>query len=164
MKNASAYARLLEGAQVQNTEVVIKFVCICFGGSVGAVSRFGIGELFRVATRAPGWVAILMANLLGCLIIGVAYAGYSEQIHAATLHASLDPRSRLVEFDLHVMMALVVTGFCGGLTTFSSYGLDSILLFQQRKYLQALVNVIVSVVFGVLLVFAGIVLMGGVGL
>lgn len=147
-----------------DTDVIVRLLCICFGGGAGALARFGIGELFRIATRLPGWVAILAANLLGSLIIGGAYVGYVEEIHAARLHALATSPSPLLELNASMMMALVATGFCGGLTTFSTFGFDSVVLVHERKYVQAVVNVVFSVVLGMLAVFAGITLFGGLNL
>ncbi len=146
-----------------NTDVIIRLLCIGFGGGVGALARFGIAELFRIATRLPGWVAILTVNLLGCVIIGGAFAAYAGEIDAATLRSSVDSVPPLIEVNARMMMALVVTGFCGGLTTFSTFGFDAVILVHERKYAQALASVVLSVVLGVLLVFVGINLVGGLG-
>jgi fluoride exporter len=157
------YATLPAGMQMANTEMVLKLLCICFGGGVGALTRFGIGELFRIGTRAPGWVAIMVANFVGCFVIGAAYAGYADEIRAAALHAASNPMDAIAQVDGRMMMALVVTGFCGGLTTFSTFWLDSIVLLHERRHVQAFVNVVFSVVVGTLLVVAGIALLGGLG-
>ena len=54
--------------------VFVAYLCVFFGGALGALSRFGVQELFSHKTRLPGWVAIVVVNVLGCFIIGLCAA------------------------------------------------------------------------------------------
>ena len=47
------------------------YLAIAAGGALGALVRYGLGELARVWKALPGYGAIMVANLLGCLLIGV---------------------------------------------------------------------------------------------
>ncbi|HEX5486373.1 MAG TPA: fluoride efflux transporter CrcB, partial [Limnobacter sp.] len=79
---------------------------ICAGASLGAVLRWGLGNGLNhlFPTVPPG---TLVANLLGGYLIGLAIAWFSH-------HAELAPEWRL----------LVITGFLGGLTTFSTFSAE----------------------------------------
>jgi CrcB protein len=88
---------------------------VALGGACGALSRYWLGGAVQRATDPAGgfpW-GTLVVNVLGCLAIG-ALAGSDVR------GGALSPGMRL---------ALAV-GFIGGFTTFSSFGLETIRLFQ----------------------------------
>jgi CrcB protein len=92
---------------------------ICAGASVGAIARWLLGlwlnELFPAIP--PGTLA---ANLIGGYLIGLALALFA-------LHPALAPEWRL----------LVITGFLGGLTTFSTFSAEVTTLLQEGRLLWA---------------------------
>ena len=116
----------------------LNLVLIFLGGGLGAVSRFsldaGVQKVFK-AEKFP--LGILACNLLGCFLIGYAAA------HLA--------RSAPAWFA-----PLVMIGFLGGFTTFSAFGRDTLQLFSEGHSSLALANVFLSVVPGVLAVWAGL--------
>jgi CrcB protein len=92
---------------------------ISLGASVGAVARWGLGLALNglFATIPAGTLA---ANLLGGYLIGMALAVFAD-------NPSLPPEWRL----------LVITGFLGGLTTFSTFSAEVTALLQQGRMLWA---------------------------
>jgi CrcB protein len=76
-------------------------------------------------------------NLLGCLLVGVL-AGIAQHRHG------LSPATRL----------FLITGFCGGFTTFSAFGLETVYLLRRHEAPWA-ANVVASVVAGVIAVWPG---------
>lgn len=140
-------------------ESLILWICVATGGAFGALTRFGIGEIFRVATNLPGWVAIVVANLLGSFLIAVVYGAYFSDFDGMVGRGPESAR----ELEVVQLTGLISTGFCGGLTTFSTYALDSLLLLQQGKFIQACVNVLFTLVFGLALVLVGATVMGASG-
>ena len=104
---------------------------IFIGGGLGAALRWWVSS--EVSSEAFPY-GTLTVNLVGCLLIGVASAMLVSQ-----------PR----------MSLLIITGFLGGFTTFSSFGLDAIGLLQQSDYKRFLTYVLSSNVLGVLLVVLG---------
>lgn len=92
-----------------------------FGGAgFGALLRWWLGALLNPAfpTIPLGTVA---ANLIGGLLVGVASASFTH-------NAALPPEWRL----------LIITGFLGGLTTFSTFSVEVVTLIGQREYAWAL--------------------------
>lgn len=79
-----------------------------------------------------------MVNLLGAFIIGAAMAYFMR-------NPQLDPARKL----------LIVTGLCGGLTTFSTFSVEVFTLLQVGNYLWALTSVLVHVVGSLLMTAAG---------
>ncbi|MGI9241379.1 MAG: fluoride efflux transporter CrcB [Verrucomicrobiales bacterium] len=104
------------------------------GGFFGAISRYGISLLFPASRLHLGTLAV---NLIGCLIIGVAFGFLSRE--AISKPAYL----------------IVVTGFLGGFTTFSAFGLDTLKMIHDGAFTSALLYIAVSTIAGAALVAAG---------
>ncbi|RKF19859.1 fluoride efflux transporter CrcB [Alginatibacterium sediminis] len=98
----------------------ISILAISVGASLGATTRWGLGNLLNsmFPTIPPG---TLIANLIGGYLIGVAMTIFSDI-------PNLAPEIRL----------LVITGFLGGLTTFSSFSAEMSALIQQGRYAWAM--------------------------
>lgn len=113
------------------------------GGSLGAICRYGISWV--TATCVPGRFpsGTLLANLLGCFLIGAVFA-LAERMQI------MGPATRL----------FIMTGFLGALTTFSTYGLETILAIRTGAAGTAILNVIINNVGGVVLVLIGMWLTG----
>ncbi len=142
-------------------EEVAKFLCVLFGGGFGALVRFGVAEIFRTTTRLPGWVAILVVNVVGCLLIGIGFATLAEHMHEIRVHPPAPAALALEKLSIELALALGLTGFCGGFTTFSTYSFDSVILWQQGRRGQAAVNLFVTAALGALAVVAGLALVRG---
>jgi CrcB protein len=113
-------------------------VAISVGASLGAVLRWWLGLLLNglFPTVPPGTLA---ANLVGGYLVGLAIAFFAS-------YAALAPEWRL----------LVITGFCGGLTTFSTFSAEIVGLLQQGRAAWALGAAAVHLLGSVLMTFAGI--------
>jgi CrcB protein len=113
-------------------------VAIALGGSLGSVLRWWLGVLLNAhfPTIPPG---TLTANLVGGYIIGLAVAFFAT-------YSALAPEWRL----------FVITGFCGGLTTFSTFSAEIVALLQQGRTLWALGAAATHLGGSILMTFAGI--------
>ncbi len=111
---------------------------VSVGASLGALLRWWLGMALNPHFPAipPGTLA---ANLLGGYIVGVAVAFFAT-------YTAVAPEWRL----------LVITGFCGGLTTFSTFSAELVTLVQQGRALWALGAVAAHLMGSVLMTFAGI--------
>jgi fluoride exporter len=110
---------------------------VCLGASLGALLRWWLGGQLNhfFPTIPPG---TLVANLIGGYVIGLAIAAFA--------YSSLAPEWRL----------LVITGFCGGLTTFSTYSAELVTLLQQGRVLWACAAAAAHLFGSVLMTVAGI--------
>jgi CrcB protein len=97
----------------------LAFLAIGCGAAIGAWLRWGLGLWLNPlqAQLPPGTLA---ANLMGGYLIGLAVAFFMQ-------HPSLPPEWRL----------LIVTGFLGGLTTFSTFSAETVTLLLRGQYLWA---------------------------
>jgi fluoride exporter len=113
-------------------------LAIAVGGSLGSLLRWWLGSHFNSAFPPipPG---TLIANLVGAYVIGLAVAFFAT-------FSALAPEWRL----------FVITGFCGGLTTFSTFSAEVVDLLQQRQPLWALAAAGVHLVGSLGMTFAGI--------
>ena len=98
---------------------VLTVLAICIGASLGAIARWGLGLWLTPGGLLP-W-GTLAANLIGGYLIGVAIAAFQAM-------PQLDPVWRL----------LLITGFLGGLTTFSSFSAEVVEFLMAGRYALAL--------------------------
>lgn len=112
---------------------------IALGGAAGSVARYlaqlGISRAF--GTTFP--LGTFIVNLTGCFLIGLIY--------------SLAGKYDWLTLDWRLFL---VTGICGGYTTFSSFSYDSVNLLRSGSYLYFSLYVLGSVAVGLLATFAGI--------
>lgn len=113
-------------------------VFVMLGGAAGALLRY-LTTLLCVRLFGTGFpVGTLLVNLAGCFLIGIAMA--------------LAERTSLIS---PTMRLLFVTGFLGGFTTFSSYAWESIHAVRTASFATAAINILLSNIAGLGLVFAG---------
>jgi fluoride exporter len=113
-------------------------VAICLGASLGAMLRWWLGGQFNsFFPTIP--LGTLVSNLVGGYVVGVAIAFFAS-------FSALAPEWRL----------LIITGFCGGLTTFSTFSAELVTLLQQGRALWACGAAAAHLAGSVLLTFAGI--------
>ena len=116
---------------------------VCVGGSLGCLLRWFLGiSLSGTGSVVP--LGTLTANLLGGYIVGVAVAFFA-------LNTALAPEWRV----------LIVTGFCGGLTTFSSFSAEVVILLRQDRMLWAFSTVALHLGGSLLMTFAGFATVAG---
>ena len=101
-------------------EAMNALFAVCFGASAGALARWQLGLWFNTSGATLPW-GTLAANLSGGYLVGIAVGVFQAL-------PNLDPTWRL----------LCVTGFLGGLTTFSSFSAEVVQMLMQQRYAIAL--------------------------
>ena len=107
-------------------------VYIILGAAIGAPARFAIDQYIRRFTSRP--YGIFLVNILGSFLLGITFRS-SEQVHN-----------------------LFAIGFAGAFTTWSTFMLDIFLAYELRRYKEAVLNLTLSLGFGLLAAWLGLTL------
>jgi len=113
------------------------FLLIALGGAAGSVLRYLIGG--RVQHLAPHGFPLgtLFVNVVGCFLVGMLVRQFMNiQTH-------------------NYLRALLVVGFCGGFTTFSTFSMETVGLIEGGEYSRAMGYIALSVVLCLTGTFAG---------
>ena len=113
-------------------------LAICLGACAGALLRWQLGLWLNHAGALMPW-GTLAANLIGGYLIGL-FIGALQQ------HPGIDPAWRL----------LLVTGFLGALTTFSSFSMEVVDMLMLERWVQALMTATAHLAGSLLMTYAGL--------
>jgi CrcB protein len=119
--------------------MIKNFLIVGLGGASGSMLRYAVQKIFQVQTAAAFPTGTLLVNIAGCFLIGILW--------------SLVSRSLTWNDE---MKLLLMTGFCGGFTTFSAFTLEGIGLLKENKAALFFIYLTASVVGGLLATFIGI--------
>lgn len=115
----------------------MSWAAVGIGAALGAWLRWGLGLLMNsLHSYLP--LGTLAANLLGGFLIGMAMSFFNQS-------ASITPEWRL----------FIMTGFLGGLTTFSTFSLEAMMLLQRGEYLWVLGHTLLHLVGSIFFCIAG---------
>jgi fluoride exporter len=127
---------------------MLAYFWVAIGGALGSVARYGLSGLIAETSEREGrlfpWNT-LVVNVTGSLVIGF-------------FAALTDPQGRWAASP--GVRQFVMIGICGGYTTFSSFSLDTLRLLQNREWLFAGGNAVLSVVLCMVAVWLGYMLGG----
>lgn len=119
------------------------YLWVGLGGFIGSAARYAVSVGLGAATADRFPWATFVANCLGCLLIGL--------VAGASARAPVSEPVRL----------FLVTGILGGFTTFSAFGLESLILLRRGETAFALLYIVGSVAVGIAAVWIGLRLTGG---
>jgi CrcB protein len=110
-------------------------VWVFLGGGAGSVLRYLIGDIQKsvFSTNLP--IGTFLSNMIACLVM------------AAWI------RFQPIGFTQDQHKLLLLTGFCGGLSTFSTFSMESIALFRSGQFQWAILNILINLIvcFGLML-------------
>ncbi len=116
----------------------MQYILVFVGGGLGSITRFGIGNL---STRFFGTTfpyGTLISNLLSAFIIGALVALAFEV-------SRISDQTRL----------LLITGFCGGFSTFSAFTSETFMLLRNHQATAAIMNILISIIGSLIFFWAG---------
>jgi CrcB protein len=126
---------------------MVNFLIVVLGGALGTGARYGLNGLISAHhTKYFSWpemfpIGTMIVNITGCFAIG-----FIDALGEASLGRGGIPSE---------WRSFLMFGFCGGYTTFSSFGLQTLTLAREGQWVWAATNVIGSNVFCLLAVYAG---------
>jgi CrcB protein len=116
----------------------MNLILIAVGGAVGSLARYGTQMAFDRPTVRSGFpIGTLIANLLGCLLVGYIHGLLADKVLREE------------------MRFLLVVGFLGGFTTFSSYGWETFERLRTGHGMTAVLYLVMSNALAIVLVAAG---------
>jgi CrcB protein len=113
------------------------YVSIALGGAAGSLLRYLIGGAVQRMSASGFPIGTMFVNVSGCFLIGILMRQF--------LNMQLSPELR----------ALLIVGFCGGFTTFSTFSAETVGLIEGGEYGRAAGYVILSVTLCLIATFAG---------
>ena len=115
----------------------MKIILISIFGVLGVLSRYSIESFFGNKNHIFP-ISTLLANVLGCFLAGSLYTLMSQKDSANQMY-----------------YLTIIIGFCGGLTTFSGYALQSLGIMESGQLIKAITYLVLSPALGLLCVYAG---------
>lgn len=115
-----------------------KLLIVGLGGAVGSILRYLVTLLTSKYYANPFPLATFLSNILGCILIGLFISFFSQNVISNNYKLFL------------------ITGICGGFTTFSAFSSENIQLLQNGNYLTAYAYIFSSIIFGLLAVYIGL--------
>lgn len=105
---------------------------VFLGGGLGSVSRFAVGKLSLRFYEGDFPLGTLISNTLACVVLGVVVLLFHEKM-----------------MEKEWIKYLVLIGFCGGFSTFSTFSAETIRLFQDGLFMFGIANILVSLALGI---------------
>ncbi len=119
--------------------MIVKLLGLALAGAAGTLARYGLAGLVQNSTKGSFPWGTLVVNLIGCMLFGFAWTALTER-----LAVSLEMRT------------IILVGFMGAFTTFSSFVFDTSRLMGDSQWLAVLGNVTAHNLTGILAFFAGL--------
>lgn len=101
------------------------WLAVFIGGGLGSLARFGVSKLTALFWASSFPLGTLLANLLSCVILGLFAYRFQD--------------------SSSFTKSLILIGFCGGFSTFSTFSNETLLLMKQNEWMFVIANVLLSV-------------------
>jgi len=101
---------------------------IFVGGGLGSLARYGISVFVKSNFQFVFPLATLLSNIISCVVLAIVVGIFSEKV-----------------LTNNSLAALIVIGFCGGFSTFSTFSFETVELFRNGNNSFAIANILISI-------------------
>lgn len=114
-----------------------ELLLVCIGSFFGGGARYLVSKAVQACVAVSFPWGTMAVNIIGCFLIGL--------LSGLSLSENISPTTKLI----------LVTGFCGGFTTFSTFMNENLLLQREEALLSAVLYTMLSLALGLLAVIIG---------